>query len=310
MNRNAVLCSVVCALVSTGCAAQSVNDSESSNSTLSRPDLQLTLEKASTVDGLEGSFGSDSEALHFETARMPLQAGEGREDGRDFDLALRIMDSTGHTLVLVKEGYRVPETWNIPSNEERQPRPIPSSAYTMAGAAADALEMHQFDRQLSPETAQLIYLLRFFAQQNIRPRVVPELEALMNYSHIVSYTKPAFFQGSPFDHTATLTQIGSCSTADHLCTPDREIYSCNHGSCPFEPQMEFYTENWSPFTSIYPPAPQMCVGQYGIPHVCNNDTLLQQHNVVDLRTWEIPDLQTGFCDPRLWQKPYTAGGPR
>jgi hypothetical protein len=51
--------------------------------------------------------------------------------------------------------------------------------------------------------------------------------------------------------------------------------------------MTYYKTNWGSvvYSAVYP---QECSGPYGLPHVCNNDTLMQQRNVIynsSYNTW-------------------------
>jgi hypothetical protein len=124
------------------------------------------------------------------------------------------------------------------------------------------------------------------------------IQAIWYQQGIDSYWKPAFFNGSPFDHTGTATYRFYWSNGYWYYW--YVVTMCNHGTCPGDPSMTYYSTYWGPVVSsmVYP---QVCSGPYGLPHVCNNDTAMQQNNVywnATYSTWVGP-----FCNYTLLWRP-------
>ena len=65
--------------------------------------------------------------------------------------------------------------------------------------------------------------------------------------------------------------------------------------------MNYYTTHWGSATLYALVTPQECSSPYGRPHVCNNDTKLQQNNVkfnLTYNTWG------GVCGYTEFYRPY------
>lgn len=238
---------------------------------------------AASAPGMLRAPGAPEPVIHFETARLPRDPGEQTEHpDRAYDVALRLVDGTGRTLLVLTEGDALPEGWAPAAPDAR---PVDAAVIQMAGTAGrrGALRLGAGrDVEQSLLTSQLALLSR------VADRPAPAAigaQAVVYQQGVDSYWKPAFFNGSPFHHTGTATYQYYNSGGWWYFS--QVIVKCNHGSCPGDASMTYYKTYWGPVAwgLAYP---QECSGPYGFPHVCNNDTLLQQKNVVyntSYNTW-------------------------
>lgn len=277
-------------------------------------DVALTIDSATAADGITGSYAGAEERLQFATARMPRDEVAASDDGRDFDIAIRLQDSTGTLLLLMTEGHAAPESWSVAG----PPRKEGTEIYGLARMAADALDERELDIEVRLDAELLKQQLRLFGQgkeQDVlsaedvkKLKLTEEAEqlkrgnskaAVLVKQGIDSFWKPAFYNGSNADHTGTITYRYANFGGGWVL--QNKFVNCNHGTCPGDPVMKYYITHWGPATYYGPVTPQMCSGVYGNPHVCNNDTRLQQHNVLNnqlYNTWN------GDCGFTLLYKPW------
>lgn len=237
------------------------------------------------VDGARGSFVAGESVIHFETARLPRDPQEQTEHPeRDYDVALRLRDGNGQTLLMMTEGHAMPDAWR-PTAVEAGPRPIDPAILKTAASAARRGAGLQLGAARKVEESLLTSQLALLgaAADHQAPTDVSTQATVYYQQAIDAYWKPAFFNGSPFHHTATATYrfynyLG-------VWYFSQVITKCNHGTCPGDPSMSYYKTNWGPvaYSAVYP---QECSGLYGLPHVCNNDTLMQQRNVYYNSTYD------------------------
>lgn len=253
-----------------------------------------------TIDSARGRLVAGKSVIHFETARLPRDPREQTEHpDRNYDVALRLVDGFGRTILILTEGHSTPDAWKAAA-VEAQPRPLDPAILRMAAVAGRGGRLQLgAGRQVEESllTSQLA-LLASAAQHQTPPDADMGTQAVY-YSQqgIDSYWKPAFFNGSPLDHTGTATYVFYYNSGwqfSHMIT------KCNHGTCPGDPSMTYYSTYWGPVATslVYP---QECSGTYGTPHVCNNDTLMQQNNVyanATYSTWGFP-----FCLDTILVKP-------
>lgn len=281
-------------------------------------DSPLTLYSASATGGLNGYYTDESgETLYFETARLPREHGiEGSE--RDFDLAVRFIDGNDRTLLLLTEGHNLPEGWATDAETDSNQRAINENVYELARLTADAIDSYDFDATVDDDKALLTAQLRAFAddpgrklepgeisnmklnEQVARLSASPARSAVTYSIQIIdSYWKPAFIQSANAHHTATMTYRFANIGGQWVF--QTSFVRCNHGSCPGDYSMSYYTRHWGSVTPYYPVTPQICSSAYGMPHVCNNDTMLQQDNVVYNSTY---NTWSGVCGYTEFYRPY------
>ena len=256
---------------------------------------------SATIDTTEGKLIAGRSAIHFEAVRLPRDPNEQTEHpDRDYDVALRLVDGTGRTLSVLTEGHSMPEAWEAAVVEAR-PRAIDPAVLKMAAAAARSRGGMKLGPGREVEESLLtsqLALLGSAAEHQAPSNTGMVTPATVYYEQgIDSYWKPAFFNGSPFHHTGTATYVFYYSSGWYF---SHVIVKCNHGTCPGDSSMTLYSTYWGPVTASLV-APQMCSGPYGLPHVCNNDTQLQQNNVyynATYSTWLGP-----FCDYTLLWRP-------
>lgn len=121
---------------------------------------------------------------------------------------------------------------------------------------------------------------------------------MLSVQAIDSYWKPAFFNGSPTQHTGTITY--RWANLNNQWVFQTYFMYCNHGTCPSDSTMSYYVTHWGPVSYYASVNPQECSGSYLMPHVCNNDTLLQQNNIKNnalYNTWG------DFCGYTLYFAP-------
>jgi hypothetical protein len=232
------------------------------------------------VDGARGRLVAGESVIHFETLRLPRDPREQTEHpDRDYDVALRLVDGDGQAVLIMTEGHAIPEAWKTTA-VEAGPRPVNPAILKMAASAARRGRPLQLGAGRAVEASLLASQLALLGgaadHQAPAPSSDMSIQAVYYQQGIDSYWKPAFFNGSPFDHSGTATYRWYNSGGYWYFS--QVITKCNHGSCPGDPSMTYYKTNWGPvvYSAVYP---QECIGPYGLPHVCNNDTLLQQKNV-------------------------------
>jgi hypothetical protein len=262
---------------------------------------------ANVVDGARGRFVAGKSALHFETARLPRSAdAQTDHPERDYDVALRLLDGEGQTLLIMTEGDVVPDQWKLEVSEAVPGRAADPAVLKMAAKAARRVGALQLGADLQVEKSLLASQLASLAniadqmpQSSVEANSAQAAAAVTYYQQSIdSYWKSAFFNGSPFDHTATATYRYRYSGGWSWLPP--AIINCNHGTCPLDPAMTYYKTYTGPTTTSSLVYPQVCSGPYGLPHVCNNDTLLQQKNVYynsTYNTW----LDSACTYTELWR---------
>ncbi len=292
----------------------------------------LVLYTANTSDGLSGSYTEGEHELLFEAVRLPREVSVYSErDGRDYDIAIRFTDENDQGFFLLTEGHNYPRQWIIESEMLDSKPPIPYAMYELARYAAMSLEEIKFDTDIHAEQMLLVEQLSTFGNQEAERELdgddwdlqeISELSALEDRDElninllassttagipifrqtIKSYWKSAFFEGSPCDHTATQTY--TYRLLDEGWSLYQTYIRCNHGTCPSDSSMNYYAVHYSPPSRTHHfhfTTPQECSGPYAMPHVCNNDTLLQQKNIATNSTYNT--LTDSACMTLLCDRP-------
>lgn len=182
------------------------------------PTLQLST--ANPTDGLSGRYVDGDLELRFETARTNRPKGgayDGEQLERDYDIAIRLLNKHGHTFYTLTEGHH-PEHWSVDSKNPAAP--IEQATYFLARSAAAEVKDLKMPPEVQGEQILLAQLLRSLGMREkqhtidaTRLRLSEQAAKLrktgafvpLHFQGIASYWKPAFFQGSPCDHTATVT---------------------------------------------------------------------------------------------------------
>jgi len=255
----------------------------------------LTLYSANVEDGLSGTYSDSELEIVFETARFPRDESL-QSTGRDFDLAIRILDGNGNQLFVLAEGHELPEGW---SNDDLgvYAHPVDEKLYGLALLAAQELQHAKLAEELLSEKELLVQQMRSLGnsseedtlsitdishmqlnqQMKTLQKSARSYRTVYFVQFINSFWKPAFIQGARAQHTSTITYRYAHFDGEwHYQT---SFTRCNHGSCPQDSSMSYYQSHLGPVTFYAPVTPQSCSGFYGRPHVCNNDTELQQDNV-------------------------------
>ncbi len=132
--------------------------------------MGITLDQASAETELNGTYSDGRRTLRFETMRQPMERGALQPPmERDYYIALRVIDSTGRTLLLLSED-RIPSHWvregrPTPGREQ----PIEPETFRLALEAAHAVKQLELPRHLHPEQALLAQQLAFFGSHPVRP---------------------------------------------------------------------------------------------------------------------------------------------
>lgn len=123
----------------------------------------LTLDQASAEAGLKGAYSDGQRTLRFETVRQPVERGAMQPPlERDYYIALRLIDSTGRTFLVLSED-KVPTHWK----GDTQPAPgrglpLEPEMFRLAVEAAQAVKQLKLPRELQPEQALLAQQLAQF----------------------------------------------------------------------------------------------------------------------------------------------------
>ncbi|OFX25941.1 MAG: hypothetical protein A2V77_08130 [Anaeromyxobacter sp. RBG_16_69_14] len=260
--------------------------------------IAVEFHSTSAAEGVSGRFVAGERAIYFETARLPRDADAQTEHPeRDYDLALRLTDGNGRTLLIMTEGDVTPDGWNGAA-ADAEPRPIDPGIFRMAEAAAQGVGA-RLGAEAQVESSLLASQLALLSSTADRKPSSDDVDgqgtphdqqggvaaAAVYQQGIDSFWKPAFFNGSPFDHTGTAAGRWVNNLGQWYLF--QVITKCNHGTCPGDSSMTYYKTYWGMVVSSMV-FPQECSGPYGVPHVCNNDTLLQQKNVLynsSYNTW-------------------------
>lgn len=269
----------------------------------------LEIHAANATDGLNGSYAIGDRVINFETVRIPSEKGAANEG---YEIALKITDADGHPLLTLTEGSALPEEWVAIDTEERNiTSSITSEVIALATGAAEALESAALDASIKHEQEMVTQELASFVRLK-SVMTEAELAGPKKPTHVVgqssaalrpntfkqviySYWKPAFMNGVRYDHSATETV--TLAAAGGGWFPYWYTKMCNHGSCP-DQGMTWYATHWGDVTA-YPVSPQECPGMWGVSHLCNNDTILQQYNV----RWSTFGGANLFCGYRMFWRP-------
>lgn len=256
--------------------------------------VQVEVDTASVEQGIAVTCTNDTGTLRVESVRIHIDQEVEFDDGpRSFVRALRVMDSGGHTFSIVSEGD-TPAEW-IEHDNKNGAEAIKQQHYDLARNCR--IKVLESELIMEGDRQWIAARLETFADLEMEPEYLDE-ETVQNLrvedegqssqallfdwgpsksyvQTIDSYWKYAFDR-PPFHHTATITR--------RYVWNGRWVFSgdqaeCNHGACPWQSGMQWYSYKVGPITNT-PVRPQKCSGPYSMPHLCNNDTLLQQSNIV------------------------------
>jgi hypothetical protein len=136
----------------------------------------IILDEVSAAKGLNGAYSDGQRTLRFETVRQPMERGALQPPlERDYYIALRVIDSTGRTFLILSED-KIPSHWV----REAQPapgreQPVEPEMLRLALEAAQAVKQLKLPRDLQPEQALLAQQLALFGSHPVRlpPREPP-----------------------------------------------------------------------------------------------------------------------------------------
>ena len=129
----------------------------------------ITLDQTSPETGLNGTYGDGQRSLRFETVRQPMDRGALHPPlPRDYYIALRVMDSTGRTLLTLSED-KLPSQWAREEQPEQgRELPVEPELFRVALEAAQAVRQLKLPRDLQPEQALLVQQLSLFGSHPLR----------------------------------------------------------------------------------------------------------------------------------------------
>ena len=135
--------------------------------------MGITLDRSNGEKGLNGYYSDGQRTIRFETTRQPMEWGAAHPQlERDYYIALRVIDSTGRTILILSED-KVSDRWL----QEAQPapgreQPVGPEMLRLALEAAQAVKQLKLPRDLQPEQELLAQQLAHFGSHPI-PRPPP-----------------------------------------------------------------------------------------------------------------------------------------
>lgn len=127
----------------------------------------LVLRSANTRDGLAGCYSEDADGgprICFETARYKLSLLGKWYSGRDYEIALRLTDSSGATRFLLQEGDNCPPNWKSGAGTLGADLMTDPRSFALATRAANALRAIKLDASISREQEIVVQQLAKFAR--------------------------------------------------------------------------------------------------------------------------------------------------
>ena len=250
----------------------------------------LTIVSADTRVGLSGYFVAGKDTVFFESLRQYAPA-EGTDER--LELAVRLMDAEGRTLMALSEGH-MPPTWIGPGTARY-------GTASVAQKAIKALRAAELDPDFGLEQNIFGQLTASLAGISDEPASEEEIGYGRVWRQRIELYKTCIIDtwfGCLGDHSAS--RIKRQVSRDGTTWKDRAVWDmCNHGRCPAE--LKNYMNCNGPTKSAEADlavANGMCSTSYSWAsvfgtHNCNDDTDYQVIMVMGNKTLS---TSSGDCD--------------